>query len=349
MSSYGSEPESSDCPEPPTRPESAVTFSFEVFPPRSLYAALALGHVIQELAAVDPDFISVTYGASGSTRDSSLDLLRYIREHTSARPLGHLTCVGVTREELAAEIGSFFDTGIADFLAIRGDTPKSPRDLPPDAVTVDNTVQIIDLINEVHRERRGVPAGLRVAVGAFPGGHPASDSRRFSIDALLDKQEAGAAFAITQLFFEADEYLSFVDDASAAGVTIPIIPGIMPVVSAQQLSRVALLVGRRPPARLAHDIEYGDRDPRLVGIDAAVALSRAVLDGGAPALHLYTFNKSRSVLAVLAELGLIHPASQAPDVSVAAEDRAPGLTALTGSNASTNASTNASGLPRVAS
>ncbi len=304
MTGGGHDPKGSDCPKSP------ITFSFEVFPPRSLYAALALGHTIQELAAAEPEFISVTYGASGSTRDSSLDLLRYIREHTSARPLGHLTCVDVTREELAAQIGSFFDTGISDFLAIRGDTPKNPRPLAPDAVTVDSTVDIISLINEVHRERRGVPAGLRIAVGAFPGGHPASDSRRFSVDSLLEKQQAGAEFAITQLFFEADEYLSFVDDARAAGVHIPIIPGIMPVISAQQLSRVAQLVGRRPPAHLAHDMEYGDRDPRRIGIDAAVELSRAVLVGGAPSLHLYTFNKSRSVLAVLAELGLLYtPAS----------------------------------------
>lgn len=285
-----------DCPR--------TTFSFEVFPPRTIASALALGHTIHELSAVNPEFISVTYGASGSTRDASLDLLRYIREHTRTRPLGHLTCVGVTRDELAAEIGSFFDSGISEFLAIRGDTPKTPRELPAGAEVVDTTSGIIALIHEVHSERRGVPGGLRIGVGAFPGGHPASNSRQFSIDTLLAKQEAGAEFAITQLFFEPDEYASFTADAAAAGVTIPIIPGIMPVISAAQLSRVAGLVGRRPPAELARAIEYGDRDPRSVGIDFAVRLSAAVLAAGAPSLHLYTFNKSRSVLAVLAELGL---------------------------------------------
>lgn len=304
----------SDCPSGTVAP-----FSFEVFPPRSLSAALALGHTIQELAAVGPEFISVTYGASGSTRDASLDLLRYIREHTATPPLGHLTCVGVTRDELAAEIGSFFDNGIVQFLAIRGDTPKQQRQLSEGAEVVESTAGIIQLIHEVYKDRRGVPAGLRIAVGAFPGGHPASNSRQFSVESLLQKQEAGAEFAITQLFFDPDEYASFVADAQAAGVTIPIVPGIMPVVSAQQLSRVAGLVGHRPPARLARDIEYGDRDPRSVGIDFAVSLASAVLAAGAPSLHLYTFNKSRSVLAVLAELGLT---SRRPSITAVTQENA---------------------------
>ncbi|WP_199182252.1 methylenetetrahydrofolate reductase [Cryobacterium sp. M91] len=300
-------------------------FSFEVYPPKSVAAASALMSTIDHLAAAGPEFISVTYGANGSSRNSSLDVLRYIKDHTEADAMAHLTCVGSSHAGASRLIREFLDAGIRSFLAIRGDAPQG-------AVEGDNTFlgdlhsagELVQLIHRVQTERvpyietvipglpgaRGVKterSKVRIGVAAFPNGHPNSRSVSQDIDTLLAKQAAGANLAITQLFFHADDYLSFIQRARSAGVLFPILPGIMPVTSPNRLRRILQLSGEKLPADLSIDLEVEptEEGQRQIGIDYAVRLGQDVLAGGAPGLHLYAFNQHDTVLQVLEGCGAL--------------------------------------------
>ncbi|PII81803.1 5,10-methylenetetrahydrofolate reductase [Leucobacter sp. OLJS4] len=287
----------------PTR----ARFSFEVFPARSGAAALALGHAVQHLSAAGPDFISVTYGANGSNRDASLDLLRYLRDHTDALPLAHLTTVGETREAVRATIHGIMDAGVHDFLALRGDPPRGSTEDDPLVSGSLSALELTELIAEARAERPALTSVGRTAVAAYPNGHPMSRSRSEDLDWLVAKQEAGAQFAITQLFFEAEEYLSFVSDARDAGLRIPVLPGLMPVSTSAQLRKVASLAGRPAPAALERALEEAGGYAPELGVEHTISLAGELLAGGAPSVHLYTFNRHEQVLAVLRELNLLAP------------------------------------------
>ena len=288
----------------PTR----ARFSFEVFPARTGAAALALGNSVQHLAAARPDFISVTYGANGSNRDASLDLLAYLRDHSDALPLAHLTTVGEDREAVRAAIHGIMDAGVHDFLALRGDPPRGVDEGDPSIAGSPSSLELVRLIAEVRSERPPLTSVGRTAVAAYPNGHPLSRSREADIDWLIAKQEAGAQLAITQLFFRAEEYLSFVADARARGLRIPVLPGLMPVATSAQLRKVAELAGRPAPARLEREMDASGGFAPELGVEHVIELSRELLAGGAPSIHLYTFNRHEQVLAVLRELDLLDPA-----------------------------------------
>ena len=291
----------------PSRGAARARFSFDVFPARSGAAALALGHAVQHLSAADPDFISVTYGANGSNRDASLDLVTYLRDHTSALPLAHLTTVGEQREAVSAAIHAIMDAGVHDFLALRGDPPRGLTESDAEVSESLSSLELVRLISEARAERPALTSVGRTAVAAYPNGHPLSRSRAEDIDWLVAKQESGADLAITQLFFRADDYLSFVEDARAAGLRIPVLPGLMPVATSAQLRKVASLAGQPAPIELARELDAeGGYAPEL-GVEHTVALARELLAGGAPSVHLYTFNRHEQVLAVLRELGLLTP------------------------------------------
>ncbi|QEO09872.1 methylenetetrahydrofolate reductase [Protaetiibacter larvae] len=296
------------------------TFSFELFPPRDAAAESALvGSTLPALVAAGPEFISVTYGASGSTRDVSLDVLRRVLE-TEVRPMAHLTCVGSSYAEASRLIREFLDAGVTSFLALRGDPPAGVAEKDVFLGDLGSAGELVQLIHRVQAERMpfrqldvpGVPSAKRlasgekvtIAVAAFPNGHPRSRSRAQDLDTLLAKQAAGANLAITQLFFDADDYLGFVDAARAAGVTMRILPGIMPVLSVPRLRRILELTGEREPTELLRALEASD-DPAAVGIEHATRLASTLLQGGAPGLHLYTFNRHEAPLAVLAGVGLL--------------------------------------------
>jgi len=303
----------------------AVPFSFELYPPRSPRAAAGLHETIRLLAQAEPRFLSVTYGAGGSTGGDSLAVLQHIRHTTSVEPLAHLTCVGNTYAGARALIGEFLDAGITSFLALRGDPPAGVAEEDVFLGDLESAAQLVQLIDRVQAERSpytegdipGLPGAARVqsrrpaqiAVAAFPMGHPRSRHAGQHLDALLAKQAAGATLAITQLFFHPDVYLAFVERARAAGVTIPILPGIMPITSPARLRRVLELTGEELPAELAIalEIEPTAEGQREVGVAAAAALARAVVAGGAPGVHLYAFNDHRIVLSVLDEAGILTP------------------------------------------
>jgi methylenetetrahydrofolate reductase (NADPH) len=302
---------------------SSVPFSFELYPPRTEQSREALQTTIQALAAAGPRFISVTYGAGGSVGGRSLEVLKYIRQHTAVEPLAHLTCVGNTYTGAAALIREFLDADIRSFLALRGDLPAGMTEADAFEGDLESAAQLVQLIDRVQAERApyveadlpGLPGAARVdprervdiAVAAFPNGHPRSRFPREHIDALLAKQAAGATMAITQLFFHPEDYLGFVSRAREAGVTIPILPGIMPITSPQRLRRVLELTGEDIPGELTVglEIEPTAEGQRELGVAYAAQLARAVVDGGAPGVHLYAFNNHDTVLAVLREAGIL--------------------------------------------
>lgn len=310
----------------PARCPAATRFSFELYPPRSDSAAAALPHTIDRLAAAEPEFISVTYGAGGSSRASSLDVLRYILLHTDVPPMAHLTCIGSSHAEAAQLIREFLQAGVRQFLALRGDPPAdADQNALGDLGSAAELVQLIDRVQAEHAPYRELPVpGLpgassvgtdrdrvTIAVAAFPNGHPRSRSVSQDIDTLLAKQAAGANLAITQLFFHAEDYLSFAQRARTAGVQFPILPGVMPVTSPARLRRMLELSGEDLPSDLAIrlEVEPTDEGRREIGIEHAARFAAELIEGGAPGLHLYTYNQHATVLAVLERCGLLRHAT----------------------------------------
>ncbi|MEY3586834.1 MAG: hypothetical protein RL696_79 [Actinomycetota bacterium] len=278
----------------------STPISFEVYPPRNPEAAPALYEAIDVLGELGPKFISVTFGAGGTDTSGSIEVLKYINENTSAVALAHLTCAGTSKTELDSVIGEFLQAGITDFLALRGDLPIGLSELPTDSLKTAN--ELVSLIRSSAKDR-----AKQIAVAAFPNGHPESGANRADLVALRAKQDAGADFAITQLFFYASDYFNFVTLAREAGVTIPIIPGIMPIISHKRLARVLELTGEREPVELAASLAAAqDASERTeIGISWAANLVAELSQGGAPGIHLYAFNEHKNVSEVLRRAQLV--------------------------------------------
>ena len=277
-----------------------VPISFEVYPPRSREKMPDLQDSIRVFNSVGPDFISVTFGAGGSSTRDSLDVLRFIRDESSATPLAHLTCVGTTRQEATELVGSFLEEGITHFLALRGDLPEGALEHHGE---LHYAVDLVTLMREI----ADAPKPLeRIAVAAFPNGHPESDSLDVDVETLLRKQEAGATLAITQLFFYTEHYLAFVDKAHAAGVTIPILPGLMPIGSPGRLNRVLELSGEDRPLELSDALTSTEdsAEREAIGVDWTAKMVKELVDASAPGIHLYAFNQHRTVLSVLEQSGV---------------------------------------------
>lgn len=265
------------------------TFSFEFFPPKDAEGEAKLWSAIESLESIAPDFISVTYGAGGSTRDRTIRITSEIINHTKIPTVAHLTCVGSTRDELIEILGKYRDAGIQNILALRGDPvggPRAPWETTPGGF--DHADQLVSLAAEI--------GGFTIGVAAFPDGHPASDGNiSQDIDVLLEKERRGATFATTQFFFEAEKWSALVDALAARGSQLPIIPGILPVTNVKQLNRMSELSGVPIPAKISEAfaaVESNPDDVRKLGVDIATELSQKLLDAGAPGIHFYTMNTS---------------------------------------------------------
>ncbi len=287
-----------------------VALSYELFPPRSPAAAETLWTTIRELETTDPDYVSVTYGASGSNRDTAVELINRLVLETTLRPLAHLTCVGNTPSELAEIIGELLDAGVRGILALRGDLPKDSGE--PVSGSLRYAQDLIELIRRVEQRRSALLCAGKMAVGvaAYPTRHPESPSETHDVEVLLAKQRSGADFAITQVFFRPEQYADLITRARRAGVTIPIIPGVMPLTSLRRLKRLGELTGVEPAPELIARLAAADSDAERtrIGVSATVDLANAALDAGAPGLHLYTFNEHQSAMEVLDKLSLARPA-----------------------------------------
>ncbi|SDQ87962.1 methylenetetrahydrofolate reductase [Pseudarthrobacter chlorophenolicus] len=293
-------------PQPKLSDAAPVALSYELFPPRSPAAAETLWTTIRELETTEPDYVSVTYGASGSNRNTAIELIDRLLLETTLRPLAHLTCVGNTPEQLAGIIGQLLDTGVRGILALRGDLPNDASQ--PVNGSLRYAQDLIELIRRVEQRRSALLCAGKVAVGvaAYPARHPESPSEEHDVEVLLAKQRSGADFAISQVFFHSSQCSDLLARARRAGVTIPIIPGVMPFTSLRRVKRLGELAGVEPSAELIERLAAADTDIERVrvGVDATVDLANAALDAGAPGIHLYTFNEHQSALEVLDKLSL---------------------------------------------
>nr|WP_240896017.1 methylenetetrahydrofolate reductase [Kineococcus siccus] len=287
------------------------TISFELFPPRSRDGEDTVRRTVSALADVCPDFFSVTYGASGSTRGASLGLLAHVLAETPVAAVAHLTCVGASRREVVETASAVLATGVRNVLALRGDPPAGAGPWRPHADGVDRACDLVELLQVVERRRLALRGGSRpvdegplsLAVAAFPTSGAGAD-----LLALRAKQDAGADFAIAQVCYDAAEFAGFVARARAAGITLPILPGIIPTTDPARLLRLQQLTGVVVPrellARLESAQEHGDAARHREGVRLTRAFAQRLLDDGAPGLHLYTFNSHHAALDVLEGLAL---------------------------------------------
>lgn len=277
----------------------ALTYSFEFFPPKDAEGEAKLWRAIDSLESIAPDFISVTYGAGGSTRDRTIRITSEIKVHTKIPTVAHLTCVGSTRDELVEILGKYREAGITSILALRGDPVGGPR--APWQMTVggfDHADQLVELANEI--------GGFTIGVAAFPDGHPGSNGNLDQdIEVLLRKEQLGATFATTQFFFEVEKWVALVEKLSARGCAMPIIPGILPVTNVKQLNRMAELGGTPIPQKIADAflaVEDNPADVRKLGVEIATQLSHDLISAGAPGLHFYTMNASTATREIYEEI-----------------------------------------------
>ncbi|WP_123823644.1 5-methyltetrahydropteroyltriglutamate--homocysteine S-methyltransferase [Kocuria soli] len=301
--------------DPHTERPRTPALSYELFPPRSEASRESLLATLDELAPTAPDHVSVTTGADALRRRRSLSLLHHLVHETPFRPLAHVLCVGPTEAELTALISDLLDVGVRGILALRGDRPAGVTEAREDELPFAR--HLVDLIRRVERDSAHRLCGGRVSVGvaAYPVKHPESTSVSQDLEVLLAKQRAGADFAITQVYPQAEDYEKFVARARKSGVELPIVPGILPVTGLRRYLTVCRMAGVDPDPRLAHELETAgsDRLRHQAGVKAAVRLARTALDAGAPGLHLYTFNEHHAALDVLEQLDLPRPVPPTTD------------------------------------
>lgn len=287
-------------------PAPRVALSFEVIPPRRTadHAADAakISTLLDTLEAYQPDYIAVTSSHRSGWLEGTAEFIHRISTTTSMRPLAHLACTAGTRAELSVWIDRLIDAGVRGFLALRGDLPAGQRELP--AGYLQHADALVRLIREREQAQAARFAAGRLAVGVacYPDGHAESASPDEDLDVLLAKQRIGADFAISQLFFDAEVYHRFVQQAQLAGVRIPLIPGIMPITSQGRLERMSQLSGVAPPAALAHRLATDDRPE--VGLELTADLARSSLQSGARALHIYTHNNAELTVELLERIGI---------------------------------------------
>ena len=271
------------------------TLSFEFFPPKTEQAETDLRTALVELEPLRPHFVSVTYGAGGSTRERTRDIVVGIERERSFAAMAHLTCLGHTTDDIDSLVDSYLAAGVENILALGGDPPK---DGPAPA---GHFRYASDLVQ--HLRARGP---FSIGVAAHPEGHPRSSDLAADRRHLARKLEA-ADFAITQFFFRVEDYLRMVEDLAALGCAKPVIPGIMPVTNASQVKRFAELAGAELPPDLADRIESVAHDPaevRRIGVEVATELCATLLENGVPGLHFYTLNRSTATREIAANLGL---------------------------------------------
>lgn len=268
------------------------TVSFEFFPPKTPEGEAQLSQCLEELDVVRPTFVSVTYGAGGTTRDRTRDLVIEIDRDHDYPAMPHLTCMGHTRADLVVLLDEYEAAGIDNILALAGDPPADGSPAGGDFTYAE---QLIELVRE-----RG---DFSVAAAAFPEGHPRSPSREEDVVHLARKLSA-ADFGITQFFFDADDYLRMRDDLAAAGCDTPVLPGIMPLLNPEVIRRFAAMNGASFPEDLAAAVIEAGPAGLEVAVDAAAKLSARLLAEGAPGLHLYCLNRSAAALGILEAVGL---------------------------------------------
>jgi len=274
------------------------SFSFEFFPPKDAEGEEQLWRAIRELEPYQPTFVSVTYGAGGTTRDTTVAITGRIARETTLLPMAHLTCVGHTTDDLHKVIGELREAGVRNVLALRGDPPGGPHtEFIPTPGGVDHASDLVRLVRDAD--------DFCIGVAAFPEGHVDAPTLEDDVKVMQAKQDAGAEFAVTEMVLRTSDYFGLVERCRAAGVDIPIVPGIMPILNLRSMHRMVELSGRHMPPEVTDRIEPLAEDPtalRAEGIRISTELCQELLERGAPGLHFYTLNRSKATRQIFEAL-----------------------------------------------
>ena len=295
-----------------TRPQNSVEVSFEFFPPKTPKSEETLWHSVERLAPLKPRFVSVTYGADGSTRDRTHRVIHRLLDETTLTSAPHLTCVGATREEIQDIARQYRDDGVRHIVALRGDPPQTSEQYQPYPGGFDYAVDLVAGLKQV--------ADFDISVAAYPEVHPDAPSAQFDLDYLKRKIDAGASRAITQFFFETDTFLRFRDRCADIGITTPLVPGILPITRFPQLLSFAKMCGATVPDWLHRRFDGLDDDPQtrqMIAANVAIEQVQTLQEHGVNEFHFYTLNRSELTYAICYSLGL------RPGTSAAAREPAP--------------------------
>lgn len=273
------------------------TFSFEFFPPKDEIAAVDFGINVGQLLKLSPSFMTVTYGAGGSSQHRTFDLVDYLQNKIGVTCMAHYTCVNASREKVRQDIRELYDRGIENYMLLRGDPPKGHGSFKalPDGFAYAS--ELIDFVGQQY--------DVCIGGGAYPEIHPEAASPEDDIQNLKRKVDAGAEFLVTQLFFINERYFSFVEKAKQAGINVRIIPGIIPLTSYRQINRFVDMTGTEIPPDLKEKMETYRNDPKKVyqvGIDFTIRQCNELLKQGAPGIHFYTLNKSRATVEIFEQI-----------------------------------------------
>jgi methylenetetrahydrofolate reductase (NADH) len=285
----------------------APVFSFEFFPPKTEEGERNLQNALRELGPLEPSYVSVTYGAGGSTRDRTIEIVKSLKDEHGLEAMAHLSCVGTTEEELREILDEVRDAGIDNVLALRGDPPQGETEWRPHPGGLHYSTELAALIREHY--------DVCIGSACFPEVHPEAVDLAHDLKFLKEKVTAGASFLITQLFFDNRLYFDFVDEARAAGIDVPIIPGIIPVTNVDQIKRFTEMCGASIPRPLLAQLELRRDDADAViqfGVAYATLQCADLLARGAPGIHFYTLNKSPATRAILSALRTLRPWEAGP-------------------------------------
>ncbi len=277
-------------------------FSFEFFPPKTDEGERVLGLALESLRQLDPDFVSVTYGSGGSTRDRTVKLTKWIKQELGIEAVAHLTCVGASRGELQAILRDIAEAGIENVLALRGDPPRGESTWTPHPEGLAHASELVELIAAEH--------DFCVGAACFPEVHVDSPDLTRDLEHLKRKVDGGASFLVTNLFFDSELYFRFVEEARALGIEVPIIPGVMPITDLRQIKTITGMCGATIPQALQEALEWRSHDPEAVlqlGVAHATLQCAELLARGAPGIHFYTLNRSPATRAILSALKLLRP------------------------------------------
>jgi methylenetetrahydrofolate reductase (NADPH) len=281
---------------------SGPVFSFEFFPPKTDEGERVLGIALESLRQLDPDFVSVTYGSGGSTRDRTVKLTKWIKQELGIEAMAHLTCVGASRDELSSILSDVAAAGIDNVLALRGDPPRGEATWTPHPQGLSYARELVELIGAEH--------AFCVGAACFPEVHVDATDPVHDLEHLKRKVDAGALFLITNLFFDNELYFRFVDEARAIGIDVPILPGIMPITNLRQIKTITGMCGATIPPAVQEALEWRSHDPDAVlqlGVAHATLQCAELLARGAPGIHFYTLNRSHATRAILSALKLLRP------------------------------------------
>ena len=269
--------------------------SVEFYPPRTAEAVDGLVRAANRISESKPDFISVTYGAGGSTRDLSATVSRRMKDEVGLQVMPHFTCVGSTREELGEIIDEFYNEGYRNIMALRGDPPQGHETFQVTEGGFAYASDLVAFIKERHPD-------MCLGIAGYPEKHPEAPSLTADLDALKIKVDAGGSFITTQLFFENEAYFRFIDQVRARGIDLPIIPGIMPVLSLKQIKRITQLCQSQLPKALESALSQVENDPdavRAIGVDWAQRQIAELIERGAEGVHIYALNKAKSAIELI--------------------------------------------------